>query len=137
MLSSHILIRHAPPLGLTNTLKRQFFRSFGSASSGSSGKNDDDTKSRNPLTSFGDAATRGAGQVVFLNSPQSGLAILGSLALGDPYLAGLAVGFWKSPKEISHQWQVEQRFEPTMKRSQRDRLYEGWKDAVARVRRSR
>lgn len=90
MLFSHILIHHAPPLVLTNTLKRQFFRSFGSSSSGSSGKNDDDTKSQNPLTSFGDAVTRGAGQVVFLNSPQSGLAILGSLALGDPYLAGLA-----------------------------------------------
>ena len=42
------------------------------------------------LPSFVDAVARGAGQVVFLNSPQSGLAILGSLALGDPYLAGLA-----------------------------------------------
>jgi urea transporter len=42
------------------------------------------------LPPFMDSVARGAGQVVFLNSPQSGLAILGSLALGDPYLAGLA-----------------------------------------------
>jgi len=55
-------------------------------------------------------------------------------ALGAAYLAGLAVGFWKSEKEIAAQWQVEKRFEPKMKRSERDRLYEGWQAAVARVR---
>ena len=91
MLFSQNLTRHAPPLGLTSTLKKQFFRSLGSTSSGSpSKKEDEDKKSQNALASFGDAVSRGAGQVVFLNSPQSGLAILGSLALGDPYLAGLA-----------------------------------------------
>jgi glycerol kinase len=55
-------------------------------------------------------------------------------ALGAAYLAGLAVGFWKSEKEIAKQWQVEKRFEPKMKRSDRERLYEGWQEAVARVR---
>ena len=76
-------------------------------------------------------------QADILGVPVVRPVITETTALGAAYLAGLAVGFWKSPKEIAQQWQVEQRFEPTMKRSQRDRLYEGWKDAVARVRRSR
>jgi glycerol kinase len=55
-------------------------------------------------------------------------------ALGAAYLAGLAVGFWKSRREIAAQWQEERRFEPRLKRSERERLYEGWQEAVARVR---
>jgi glycerol kinase len=55
-------------------------------------------------------------------------------ALGAAYLAGLAVGFWRSKKEIASQWHVERRFEPRMRASERDRLYAGWKDAVSRVR---
>lgn len=55
-------------------------------------------------------------------------------ALGAAYLAGLAVGFWKNEKEIAQQWQVEKRFEPQMKKSERERLYEGWQAAVARAR---
>jgi glycerol kinase len=55
-------------------------------------------------------------------------------ALGAAYLAGLAVGFWKNEKEIAQQWQVEKRFEPQMKKSERERLYAGWQAAVARAR---
>ena len=55
-------------------------------------------------------------------------------ALGAAYLAGLAVGFWKNKSAIAGQWQVEKRFEPKMKRSERERLYEGWLNAVARTR---
>lgn len=55
-------------------------------------------------------------------------------ALGAAYLAGLAIGFWKSEKEIAGQWQVAKRFEPQMKKSDRERLYSGWLEAVSRVR---
>jgi glycerol kinase len=55
-------------------------------------------------------------------------------ALGAAYLAGLAVNFWKSEKEISRQWSEGKRFEPQMRRGQREGLYEGWKQAVLRVR---
>ena len=55
-------------------------------------------------------------------------------ALGAAYLAGLAVGFWKDEREIAAQWQAEKRFEPKMKRSERERLYEGWLAAVSRTR---
>ena len=40
-------------------------------------------------------------------------------ALGAAYLAGLAVGFWKSAPEIASQWRVERRFEPQMPRDRR------------------
>lgn len=35
-------------------------------------------------------------------------------ALGAAYLAGLAVGFWKSREEIAGQWEVERHFKPNM-----------------------
>lgn len=55
-------------------------------------------------------------------------------ALGAAYLAGLAVGFWKNDKEIATQWQQEKRFEPKMKKGEREALYEGWKQAVKQTR---
>lgn len=54
-------------------------------------------------------------------------------ALGAAYLAGLSVGFWKNPQEISTQWRVERRFEPRMARAQTDTLRERWNAAVERA----
>jgi glycerol kinase len=54
-------------------------------------------------------------------------------ALGAAYLAGLAVGFWKSGQEISAQWRVERRFEPQMPPSQAVLLREQWGHAVERA----
>ncbi|KAG7338876.1 urea transporter [Nitzschia inconspicua] len=51
-------------------------------------KNDRDFQKR--ASDFADVSARGIGQVIFLNSQTSGLAILGGLALGDPYLATMA-----------------------------------------------
>ncbi len=73
-------------------------------------------------------------QADILGIPVVRPVITETTALGAAYLAGLAVGFWKSEKEIAEQWQVEKRFEPQMKKSERERLYDGWKEAVARVR---
>jgi glycerol kinase len=55
-------------------------------------------------------------------------------ALGAAYLAGLAVGFWKSQDEIAQKWAVEKTFEPQMNAAQRESLYAGWKRAVVRSR---
>ena len=52
-------------------------------------------------------------------------------ALGAAYLAGLAVGFWQSCEEIASLWQVDRRFEPQMRETERDQLYRGWQDAVS------
>ncbi|WP_027415958.1 glycerol kinase GlpK [Aneurinibacillus terranovensis] len=51
-------------------------------------------------------------------------------ALGAAYLAGLAVGYWESPAEISKQWNVDRCFEPTMSKERRTQLYGGWKKAI-------
>jgi|SRR6266581_302359 len=51
-------------------------------------------------------------------------------ALGAAYLAGLAVGFWRTPAELAAHWQVERRFEPTMTMARREELLAGWRKAV-------
>jgi glycerol kinase len=73
-------------------------------------------------------------QADILGIPVVRPVITETTALGAAYLAGLAVGFWKNEKDIANQWQVEKRFEPQMKRSERERLYEGWQEAVAKAR---
>lgn len=55
-------------------------------------------------------------------------------ALGAAYLAGLAVGYWPDMESISEQWQVEKRFEPSMDKSEVDKLTKGWKRAVKAAR---
>jgi glycerol kinase len=55
-------------------------------------------------------------------------------ALGTAYLAGLAVGYWDSKQEIVQLWQVDQRFEPTLSDSDRERLRNGWRHAVSQAR---
>jgi glycerol kinase len=55
-------------------------------------------------------------------------------ALGAAYLAGLAVGYWKSRAEIAEQWQTDRRFTPTMKPATRRALEEGWRNALTRSR---
>ena len=54
-------------------------------------------------------------------------------ALGAAYLAGLAVGYWKSAEEIDVQWQIERRFKPVMPQAQVWELRGGWQRAVARA----
>jgi len=54
-------------------------------------------------------------------------------ALGAAYLAGLAVGFWKSREQIARQWQVEREFKPRMAMARREALYAGWQRAVSAV----
>ena len=55
-------------------------------------------------------------------------------ALGAAYLAGLAVGYWKSTDDIAHQWKEDKRFEPQMDEAERQRLMARWKKAVERSR---
>ena len=54
-------------------------------------------------------------------------------ALGAAYLAGLAVGFWKSQAEIARQWQVDKTFKPAMKAPMRKRIASGWERALERA----
>src|SRR5690349_16806911 len=54
-------------------------------------------------------------------------------ALGAAYLAGLAVGFWKSQADIAKQWQVDKRFAPAMKAPARKKIASGWERALGRA----
>jgi glycerol kinase len=60
--------------------------------------------------------------------------VLETTALGAAYLAGLAVGFWKSTEEIARHRKVDRRFEPQMPERDAARLRERWSEAVARAR---
>jgi glycerol kinase len=51
-------------------------------------------------------------------------------ALGAAYLAGLAVGYWKSVDDIQQQWQVNKEFTPQIKDDKRKELVKGWQRAV-------
>ena len=54
-------------------------------------------------------------------------------ALGAAYLAGLAIGYWKSIDEIRAQWQVERIFNPSGDTEKVEREISGWHAAVNRV----
>jgi len=51
-------------------------------------------------------------------------------ALGAAYLAGLAVGYWKSKDEIRDRWNLEKQFDSKMDETKREDLYKGWQTAV-------
>lgn len=51
-------------------------------------------------------------------------------ALGAAYLAGLAVGYWKSHEEIKENWNISKKFESNIDDETRSRLIKGWKRAV-------
>jgi glycerol kinase len=51
-------------------------------------------------------------------------------ALGAAFLAGLAVGFWKSREEIRRTWKVGKRFTPRMRSTDREAFLSRWRRAV-------
>ena len=54
-------------------------------------------------------------------------------AMGAAYLAGLSVGYWKSPLAIAQQWQAEHVFEPKMAETERAGMRERWNQALGRT----
>ena len=59
--------------------------------------------------------------------------VVETTAKGAAYLAGLAVGFWKSIDEIKKQWAVDRVFTPTSDVEAVQRLRAGWADAISRA----
>ena len=53
-------------------------------------------------------------------------------ALGAAYLAGLAVGYWKSTDDVAANWALDREFRPAMPKATSEKLYAGWKKAVGR-----
>ncbi len=73
-------------------------------------------------------------QADVLGVPVARPRITETTALGAAYLAGLGVGFWRSPEELARNWQVERRFEPRMSRDEATDRLRRWSRAVERSR---
>ena len=69
-----------------------------------------------------------------LGAPVSRPEVTETTALGAAYLAGLAVGYWESPRQIASNWREQSRFAPQLNDEERERLYSQWKRAVERAR---
>ncbi len=54
-------------------------------------------------------------------------------SLGAAYVAGLAVGFWRTEDELRRNWGIDKQWEPQMGAGERQKRYAGWKKAVERT----
>lgn len=60
--------------------------------------------------------------------------IIETTAAGAAYLAGVGVGIWSSGADVEAARRSDRVFRPRMKPAERRALYDGWREAVARVR---
>lgn len=60
--------------------------------------------------------------------------VIETTALGVAYLAGLQAGIFQTEAELANHWKLERRFEPEFDADKADSWYEGWLEAVKRVR---
>ena len=51
-------------------------------------------------------------------------------AMGAAYLAGLAVGYWKSKDEVRKNWKIDRSFQPCLEETKREKRIRGWQKAV-------
>ncbi|MFV8343162.1 glycerol kinase GlpK [Flavobacterium sp. XS2P39] len=58
---------------------------------------------------------------------------LETTALGAAYLAGLAIGYWKSVDDLQQQWSVDRIFLPEMPKTEVEKLVKNWDRAVGRA----
>ncbi|KAG7342495.1 glycerol kinase [Nitzschia inconspicua] len=71
-------------------------------------------------------------QADMINAPVVIPKVQETTAMGAAMAAGLAVGIWKDQSELRAMWQVERTFQPTMKESERQYNWLGWKRAVSK-----
>ena len=69
-----------------------------------------------------------------LQTPVERPEVIETTALGAAYMAGLQVGLYDSLDAIAELWRAEQHFDVEKIAAEVDALYEGWCEAVARVR---
>ncbi len=70
-------------------------------------------------------------QADILDVPVEKAMINETTALGAAFLAGLATGFWDDQDEIKHYLSIEDTYHVRMEKEEREKLYQGWKRAVA------
>jgi len=59
--------------------------------------------------------------------------VIETTALGAAYAAGIAVGFWNSPQDVTENWAEGKRWEPQMPEPEKNKLYRNWKKAVTKT----
>ena len=69
-------------------------------------------------------------QADLLGIPVLRPAVIETTALGAAYLAGLGIGIYQSPQQLSSRWRVERAFEPTMSHDQAAARMADWDKAV-------
>lgn len=69
-------------------------------------------------------------QADMIDAPVNRPACVESTAIGAAYLAGLAVGYWKSKEEVMKNQQLDRVFTPTMDSEAREIKRKGWNKAV-------
>jgi glycerol kinase len=58
--------------------------------------------------------------------------VIETTALGAAYLAGIAVGYWKNREDVVKNWALSRSFEPDMEENKKEKLLNGWHEAVKR-----
>ena len=72
-------------------------------------------------------------QADILGAPVVRPKVTETTALGAAYLAGLAVGYWKSTDDVKANWEIERKFEPNMSDKDRDHRRSRWNEALRRA----
>ena len=68
-----------------------------------------------------------------LAMPVDRMANVEATALGVAWLSGHHAGVWPDMDDFVSTWQGDKRFMPVMERTEADRRYQGWQDAVRRT----
>ena len=65
-----------------------------------------------------------------INAPVQRPQCIETTAMGAAYLAGLAVGYWKSKEDVIKNWAIDRTFEPAICDKKRKEMVDGWDKAV-------
>ena len=69
-------------------------------------------------------------QADMINAPVKRPSCIETTAMGAAYLAGLAVGYWKSKEDVIKNQSIDQIFSPQMSEEDRQAKRKGWNKAV-------
>lgn len=72
-------------------------------------------------------------QADIIQAPVNRPQCVETTAMGAAYLAGLAVGYWKSKDDVIKNWAIDQTFLPEISEKARDKKVRGWNKAVKRA----
>ncbi len=69
-------------------------------------------------------------QADLINAPVHRPKCVETTAMGAAYLAGLAVGYWKSKDDVMNNWETDRIFVPEIENAEREKRISMWKRAV-------